>query len=108
MIPFGVNISILLIFALFLYALGLYAMATKRNLIKFVIGLELLLDGAHLNFIAFATSWTGMVVDPLAHTLVIISICVGGGVIAVALALSIQAYHIFGTLDVRKMSKLRH
>jgi len=44
MLPYGVNIEVLLGFSALLYALGLYAMATKRNLIKFVIGLELLLE----------------------------------------------------------------
>jgi len=108
MIPYGVPLSFILIISVFLYAVGLYAMATKRNMIKFIIALELLLDGAHLNFIAFAASWSLWLVDPLAQAFVIISICIGGGVFAVGLAFIIRAYNKFGTLDIRKLSKLRH
>jgi len=108
MIPFDIPITYLLILAVFLYAIGLYTMATKRNMIKFIIALELMLDGAHLNFISFATAWPTWSVDPLAQAIVIISICIGGGVIAVGLAFIILAYNKFGTLDIRKLNKLRH
>jgi NADH:ubiquinone oxidoreductase subunit K len=108
MIPYGVPLSFILILSVFLYAVGLYAMATKRNMIKFIIALELLLDGAHLNFIAFAASWSLSYVDPLAQAFVIISICIGGGVFAVGLTFIIRAYNKFGSLDIRKLSKLRH
>ena len=108
MIPYGVPLEYFLLTAVFLYAIGFYIMATKRNMIKFIIGLELLLDGAHLNFVTFAAAWPGFVVDPLAQSLVIISICIGGGVIAVGLAFIIRAYNLRGSLDIRKFNKLRH
>ncbi len=104
----GVPITAFLILAVFLYAIGLYGMATKRNMIKFLIALELLLDGAHLNFIVFATAWSGFYIDLMAQAIVIVSICIGGGVIAIALAFFIRAYNKFGTLDIRKLNKLRH
>ncbi len=106
--PYGVPIVYFLITAVFLYAIGFYIMVTKRNMIKFIIGLELLLDGAHLNFVTFAASWYGYLVDPLAQSLVIISICIGGGVIAVGLAFIIRAYNLRGSLDIRKFNELRH
>ena len=103
-----VPLSAFLAAAVVLYIIGIYGMATKRNMIKFLISLELLLDGAHLNFIAFATIWTGMYVDLMAQAIVIVSISIGGGVIAIALGFIIRAYNKFGTLDVRKLNKLRH
>ena len=108
MIPGNVPLWAFLVLAVFLYAVGLYAMATKRNMIKFIIALELLLDGAHLNFIAFATAWALVLVDPMAQAIVIVSIAIGGGIIAVGLAFIIRAYNKFGTLDIRKLNKLRH
>ncbi len=108
MIPYGVPLWAFLVTAIFLYTIGLYTMATKRNMIKFIIALELLLDGGHLNFIAFAVAWSSFVVDPLAQAVVILSICIGGGVIAVGLAFIIRAFNKFGTLDIRKLKQLRH
>lgn len=104
----GVPITAFLVVAVFLYAIGIYGMATKRNMIKFIIALELLLDGAHLNFITFATAWSGFYIDLMAQAIVIVSICIGGGVIAIGLAFIIRAYNKFGTLNVRKLNKLRH
>ena len=104
----GVPLSAFLAVAVILYVIGIYGMATKRNMIKFLISLELLLDGAHLNFIAFATVWTGGYIDLMAQAIVIVSISIGGGIIAIALGFIIRAYNKFGTLDVRKLNKLRH
>jgi NADH:ubiquinone oxidoreductase subunit K len=77
-------------------------------MIKFIIGLELLLAGADLNFITFAVAWNPLLVDPMAQAIVILSICIGGGILAVGLAFIIRAYNKFGTLDIRKLNKLRH
>lgn len=104
----GVPLTAFLILAVLLYAIGIYGMATKRNMIKFLIALELLLDGAHLNFIVFSTAWSGFYIDLMAQAIVIASISIGGGVIAIALAFIIRAYNKFGTLDIRKLNKLRH
>lgn len=89
-----------------LLVIGLYALATKRNMIKLVIALEILIDAANLNLILFAASGTTGV-DPIPQALVIISIGIGGCVAAVALALVVNAYRHYKTLDVRKMKKLR-
>ncbi|MBS7247106.1 MAG: NADH-quinone oxidoreductase subunit K [Candidatus Jordarchaeales archaeon] len=37
-----------------LYGIGLYTVATKRNLIKIVIGIEILVNAAHINLIALS------------------------------------------------------
>ncbi|MFX0167780.1 MAG: NADH-quinone oxidoreductase subunit NuoK [Candidatus Hodarchaeota archaeon] len=104
----GVPLSGFLAVAVILYVIGIYGMATKRNMIKFLISLELLLDGAHLNFIVFATIWSGGYIDLMVQAIVIASICIGGGIIAIGLGFIISAYNKFGTLDVRKLNKLRH
>jgi NADH:ubiquinone oxidoreductase subunit K len=74
-----------------------------------LIAIELLLDAAHLNFIAFSNIFgTEAIVDPLPHAVVIISICVGGCVAGVALALIIQAYRMHATLNSQRLSQLKH
>ncbi|MCK5046266.1 MAG: NADH-quinone oxidoreductase subunit K [Asgard group archaeon] len=107
-IPFD-NIYIILAFSVALLAIGIYALTTKQNMIKFLIAIELLLDAGHLNFIAFSNIFsTGVVVDPLPHAVVILSICVGGCVAGVALALIIQAYRIHATLNSRRLNQLKY
>lgn len=134
--------TIYLVGAALLYGVGLYCVATKRNVIKLVIGVEILVAAAHLNFIAFSayrwfTQWaldiisvfnyfgitntwqislfgsltasfyTPLYVDPLAHVFVIISIVLGGCVVAVALSFIVNLYKHYGHLDSQKMRKLK-
>lgn len=93
--------------AAFLYALGIYCMITKRNLIKLTIGIEILLSAANLNLMVFSAFRIPGFVDPLPQALVILSIIIGAAVAAVALSLVINIYRHYGTLDVRKMRKLK-
>jgi len=90
-----------------LLVIGLYTLATKRNMIKLIIALEILVDAANLNLIIFAASGPTGVVDPIPQALVIISIGIGGCIAAIALALVVNAYRHYKTLDVRKLKKLR-
>ncbi len=93
--------------AAFLYALGIYCMITKRNLIKLTIGIEVLLSAANLNLMVFSAYRVPGFVDPLPQALVILSIIIGAAVAAVALSIVINIYRHYGTLDVRKMRKLK-
>jgi len=90
-----------------LYFVGLYCLATKRNMIRLVLGIEILINAANLNFIAFSAYRAEGFVDPLAHSIVVISIAIAGCVSAAALALVVYAYKHYGTLDVRKLKRLR-
>jgi multicomponent Na+:H+ antiporter subunit C len=100
-----------LIAALVLYLLGIYTLASNRNLIKMVIGIEILVSAVNLNFLALSAFTTGPSVigpvDPMVHVFVILSICVGGAIAAVAMSLIVRAYRHYGTLDVREYRRLR-
>lgn len=100
-----------LVFALILYILGIYTLASNRNLIKMVIGIEILVAAVNLNFLALAGFTTGPSVigpvDPMVQVFVILSICVGGAIAAVAMSLIVRAYRHYGTLDVREYRRLR-
>ena len=93
--------------AIALYTIGMYCLASKRNMIRLVIGVEILMNAAHLSFIAFSAYRTTGYIDPLAHGIVIMSIVLAGCITAVALTLVTYAYRHYGTLDVRKLRRLR-
>ena len=99
-----------LIFALLLYLLGLYTMASSKNMVKLVMGIEILVAAVNLNFLALAAFTTGPVaigpVDPLVQNFVIISICIGGAIAVVAMSLIVKAYRHYGTLDIRELRRL--
>ena len=93
--------------AIALYIIGMYCLALKRNMIRLVIGIEILLNAVHLSFIAFSAYRNTGYIDPLAHAIVIMSIVLGGCITAVALTIVTYAYRHYGTLDVRKLRRLK-
>jgi len=102
-----IPLSYYLAFTLILYLVGVYCLATKRNMIRLVLGIEILINAANLNFIILSANWKTGFVDPLAHSIAITSIALAGCISAVALTIVVYAYRHYGTLDARKLRRLR-
>lgn len=90
-----------------LLAIGSYCLMVKRNLIKIVIGLEIVTSAMHLNFIAIGYALYPTISNPLSQAIVVISTCLGACVATVALMYVINIYRHYGSLDVRKLRRLR-
>jgi len=94
-----------LIFALF--SVGVYC-TTRRNMIRILLGVEIVLNAGNLAFIYFSSLRSSVgLVDPLGQSIVFMSIILGGGVVAVGLSMVVNAYKRYKTLDVRKLRRLR-
>ena len=91
--------------AIILLFIGIYGIVVKRNAIKVVIGIEILTAGVNLNFLALGA--TSQSADPLAESIVIVSIIIGACLATVALMFVIQAYRHYGAINLRKLRKLR-
>ena len=97
--------SCLLLSAL-LFAIGLAGALMRRNAILVLIGIELMLNAANLNFIAFwrygpnPEALTGMV-------FVIFSISVAAAEAAVGLALIISLYRHTKTTNIDEVNSMR-
>jgi NADH:ubiquinone oxidoreductase subunit K len=95
----------LLISAL-LFAIGLAGAVTRRNAIIVLIGIELMLNAANLNFIAFwrfgphPEELTGVV-------FVLFSIAVAAAEAAVGLALIISIYRHYKTSNIDQMESMK-
>ena len=59
------------------------------------------------SFFMTVNYYSPLYVDPLAHVIVIVSIVLGGCVVAVALSFIVNLYKHYGTLDSQKMRKLK-
>ena len=89
-----------------LFAIGLAGALTRRNAIIVLIGIELMLNAANLNFIAFWRYGP----HPLALTgvmFVIFSIGVAAAEAAVGLALIISIYRHCRTTDLDQINSLK-
>jgi len=95
-----------LLIAALLFCVGLVGAMTRRNAIMVLIGLELMLNAANLNFIAF---WR---FSPNAEALdgvmfVIFSIGIAAAEAAVGLALIIAIYRHYKTSNVDEVKELK-
>src|SRR6478609_461655 len=94
-----------LLLSAFLFAIGLAGALTRRNAIIVLIGIELMLNAANLNFIAF---WR-FSAHPEALTgimFVIFSIAVAAAEAAVGLALVIAIYRQYKSANVDDASSM--
>ena len=100
-----------------LLVIGLYAILTKQNLMKKLIGLNIVQAAIILIWVAAATKEDATVpvldfqgqapsvvdaadyLNPLPHTLMLTAIVVGVATTGVAFALLISIYRRYGTLD---------
>jgi len=96
-----------LIVAVFLFGFGFYILASKKNYVKLLIGIEIMLAASNLSFIAISANLNDGMIDPYAHSIVLLSIAVGAAVAATAVALAMIVYRHYGTLDTEKMNRLR-
>ena len=95
-----------LIISALLFAIGLAGALTRRNSIVVLIGIELMLNAANLNFIAF---WR-FGPNPQALTglmFVLFSIAVAAAEAAVGLALIISIYRHYKTANVDQVASLK-
>ena len=99
-------LSAYLILSSLLFSIGLAGALTRRNAIIVLIGIELMLNAANLNFIAFwrfsehPETVTGIM-------FVIFSIGVAAAEAAVGLALIISIYRHYKTTNVDEMNSLK-
>ncbi len=102
-----IQISFYLGVAAILFSIGLYCLVTKRNIIRILIGLEIMSAAPNLLFIAFSANQASGLIDPLAHGFVITAIIIDGAILGVGIALALIAYRRYKTLDVRELRRLR-
>jgi NADH-quinone oxidoreductase subunit K len=95
-----------LLLSALLFAIGLAGALTRRSAISVLVGIELMLNAANLNFIAFwrygpnPEALTGVV-------FVIFSIGVAAGEAAVGLALIISIYRHYRTTNLEQVDSLK-
>jgi multicomponent Na+:H+ antiporter subunit C len=106
--------------AFLLIAIGLYAIIIKKNLIKILIGLDLIASGTNLLIVSIGYIKGGtapifsmknilprMMVDPVPQALTLTAIVIGASELALAAAFVVILYRHYGTLDIKKIRSLK-
>ncbi len=103
MTAIGLNHYLLL--GALLFVCGAVCMATKRNAIGVLMGVELVLNGAGVNFVAFARFNPVFEVEGQIFTLFIIVLAAVEAAIALAIVLNFYNNHL--TVDVDAAEELK-
>lgn len=106
--------SLLAVLALF--GIGLYCAIAKTNLIKKIIGINILEAGLFLYLVAWGripggnppiAPDAGGMVDPLPQALALTAIVIGASTTALMLAVAAKIYRTHHTMDVSKLRRLK-
>ena len=88
-----------------LLGIGIYGLSVKRNAIRMLFAIEIIVNAANLNLVAFARFM------PEAHsagqTLALFSIAIAAAEVAVGLALVIVAYRLYKNIDIGDLRSLK-
>ena len=110
---------IIYLLCLVLFALGIYCILRKRNIIKIIVGIIICEYAVNLFFILVGYRMQGRapiymsgeevvkMVDPLPQALVLTSIVIGLAATALLIAIAIRIYEKYGTFDITKIKELK-
>ena len=106
-----VGLTHYLIVSAIMFVCGIVCMAAKRNAIGVLMGIELILNAANLNFIAFGSPYLRSdyikALNLDGQMFAIFAIVLAAAEAAVALAIALNYYHTHATVDVDKGEELR-
>ena len=87
-----------------LFALGIVAIITRRNVLYVLMGIEMILTAANINFVAF-NRFGGNGLD--GRMFAIFTIILAAAEAAVALAIVLNVFHLFDTIKPSEADSLR-
>ncbi len=92
-----------------LFSLGLYCVLTRKNAVSILMGVELILNAANLNFVAFSNFVGPSVAEPevAGHVFAVMIIVLAAAEAAIALAIILAIFRRMGTVEVDNLNQLR-
>jgi NADH-quinone oxidoreductase subunit K len=88
-----------------MFACGVYGFVTRKNLIAILVSLELMLNAADLNFVAFNRYLFPGQMEGMVFTL--FAIAIAAAETAIAIAIIINVYRAVGNTDINEISKMK-
>lgn len=87
-----------------LFSIGLYVILSKQNAIQILIGVELMLNAAILNLVAFGKFDQ---INNAGQSFALFAIVLAAASTAVALAIVLNVYRRYKTIDPAKVNQLK-
>src|SRR6266508_1059464 len=100
-----VGLNHYLLFGALLFVCGVLCMALKRNAIGVLMGVELVLNGANVNYVAFAAYNPTFQIEGQVFALFVIVLAAAEAAVALAIVLNFYNNHM--TVDVDTAEELK-
>ncbi len=100
-----VPLSHFLILAAALFCIGLYGVLVRRNMIAILMGVELMLNAANINLVAFSRYLGGH--NTLGQVFVVFTITVAAAEAAVGLGIILAIYRQRGTVKMDEINLMK-
>lgn len=101
----GIPLQFFLILATVMFFVGIYGFLTRRNLITILMSVELILNSVNINFLAFNRYLWPHKLEGLFFSLFVIAVAAAEA--AVAIAIIINIYRRFTTINVEDVNEMK-
>ncbi|MFB6227398.1 MAG: NADH-quinone oxidoreductase subunit NuoK [Halobacteriales archaeon] len=85
------------------FCTGLFGILTRRNALMFLMSVELMLNAANINLVAFANHWGNLT----GQTFALFTIALAAAEVAVGLGIILVLYRNFEGIDVTEATTMR-
>lgn len=99
------NLTLTIFTSTILFAIGIYGLSTRRNAIRLLMAVEIILNAANLNFIAFVQYLHPFAVQ--GHIFVLFIIALAAAEVGVGIAIFLSLFRIYASPEVDLASKIK-
>ncbi|HZL76247.1 MAG TPA: NADH-quinone oxidoreductase subunit NuoK [Bacteroidales bacterium] len=102
----GIPIQFFLILATLMFFIGVYGFLSRRNLITILMSLELILNSVNINFMTFNRYLFPHKMEGMFFSLFVIAVAASEAAVAIAIILNI--YRRFTTINVEDVDEMKY
>lgn len=99
-----IGLNHFLVVSTLLFSMGIYAIVTRKNAIMVLMGVELILNSANINFIAFTRFGN---FNLQGHLIALFVIVLAAAEAAIALAIVLNIYKTLSTVNIDEIDNLK-
>lgn len=86
-----------------IFCIGLFGILTRRNALTFLMSVELMLNAANINLVAFAFYWQNLT----GQTFVLFTMALAAAEVAIGIGIILALHRNFGDVDVTEAVTLK-
>jgi NADH-quinone oxidoreductase subunit K len=99
----AVPVEYYLVLSAGLFCIGLAGILTRKNALVFLMSVELMLNAANINFVAFSLQWGNLT----GQTFALFTMALAAAEVAVGIGIILVLYRNFGDVDVTDAAGMR-